>query len=379
MHLIRLNLIVLFAVFLSNSDLFAQQKFQKSLSVSFESGPLISNGRIWADEIKNVIDYRGVDIRMRWRNLSDNYINHLYRYPYFGFGFTSSVNYFPEIGRPQAFYGFFEIPFTYRGNHRRFQLGYFTQIGIGYNLNPYDSTSNPLNQYIGSNLNAYIHFGVNAEYKLSDRLQLFASAGMKHYSNGSVKKPNSGINLSPISLGIRTNLGKILPIPIKVPEYPNLEKRGFWNIALYSGFKNYDVGESTYFRGGLGVNYLWEVSYKFRAGVGVDMFYAAGMESRFSEESFNFEDKTSLALVASGEWKLTDRLFMPLGVGFYIYRSETNQEISGFYERIGFRYRILDELSAGVQIKAHKAKADFFEFTIGYTIPGKVKYTVSKR
>jgi hypothetical protein len=37
-----------------------------------------------------------------------------------------------------------------------------------------------------------------------------------------------------------------------------------------------------------------------------------------------------------------------------------------------------ESLSAGVQIKAHKAKADFFEFTIGYTIPGRVRYQNSK-
>jgi hypothetical protein len=69
---------------------------------------------------------------------------------------------------------------------------------------------------------------------------------------------------------------------------------------------------------------------------------------------------------------------MPVGFGVYLYRNELNQEVSGFYERIGFRYRITELLSAGVQIKAHKAKADFFEFTLGYTIPGRVRYQTSK-
>jgi len=38
---------------------------------------------------------------------------------------------------------------------------------------------------------------------------------------------------------------------------------------------------------------------------------------------------------------------------------------------VGARYRFDNNMSAGMQIKAHKAKADFFEFTLGYTIPGK--------
>ncbi|MDG1277892.1 MAG: acyloxyacyl hydrolase [Algoriphagus sp.] len=357
----------------------AQAKFQKSLSVSFETGPLISNGKVWADEIKNSVAYRGIDVRLGWRNLSNNYVNHLHRYPTFGLGFTSSVYYFPEIGRSQAFYGFFEIPFSHKGNQKKFQMGYFLQIGIGYNLNPYDSISNPLNQYIGSNLNAFIHFGIKADYRISDRVQFFASGGLKHYSNGSTKKPNAGINLAPVAIGIRTNFGEIQKIPSETPFYPDLEKRGFWNFALYTGFKNYDIGKSAYFRGGLGFNYLWELNYKFRIGLGTDLFYASGMADRFPEGDFNFKDKTSVAIVASGEWKLTDKLFMPMGVGIYLYRNEANQEVSGFYERIGFRYRFMDQFSAGLQIKAHKAKADFFEFTLGYTIPGKVKYTTSKR
>ncbi len=375
----RVFILICLKIAALNSFTFAQSKFQKSLKISFETGPLISNGKVWADEIKDVVDYRGLDIQFGWRNLGPNYYNHLYRYPTFGIGFTSSVNYFPEIGRPQAFYGFFQIPFSFRLNHQKYNLGYFSQIGIGYNLNPYDSIMNPRNQYIGSNLNAYVHFGIYANYKLSDRYTFFSSVGIKHYSNGSTKKPNAGINLVPVSIGIRTNLGPTIKIPTTRPDYPPLAKRGFWNFALYTGYKNYEIGESTYFRGGFGFNYLWEASYKFRFGAGLDLFYAEGMNHRFPNSEFSFKDRTSLAVVASGEWKLTPRLFMPMGLGFYLYRNSTNQEISAYYERIGFRYRLLNQFSAGLQIKAHKAKADFFEFTLAYTIPGKVKYTALKR
>jgi hypothetical protein len=84
---------------------------------------------------------------------------------------------------------------------------------------------------------------------------------------------------------------------------------------------------------------------------------------------------SSVAVVGSWEWKLTERLYMPVGFGVYLSRAHYNQEVSSFYERIGVRYRIDNNVFAGVQIKAHKAKADFFEFTLGYTVPGKVRNT----
>lgn len=374
------RLIFLYLVFMTSlsSIGWTQVKFQKSFSLSLETGPMISNGKPWADEIKNTVEYRGIDMKLSWRNATNSYMSHLYRYPTFGLGFTSLLGDFPEIGRPQAFYGFFEIPFTYPSSNRNFSLGYFTQIGLGFNLTPYDSIRNPLNQYIGSSLNAYIHFGFGGTYQLSDRVSLVSTIGLKHYSNGSIRKPNAGINLVPISLGIKSHLGKINPIPSNRPDYPALDKRWFFNLALYTGFKNYEIGERNYFRGGLGLNYLWEANYKFRLGLGLDLFYAPGMAERNGGEQFSFRDQTSLAIVGSWEWKLTERLFMPIGFGVYLYRNELNQEVSGFYERIGFRYRLTESLSAGLQIKAHKAKADFFEFTLGYTIPGRVRFHSNK-
>ncbi len=356
----------------------AQEEFQKSISLSLESGPLISNGKPWADEIKNSVEYRGIDIKFSWRRISNTPMNHLYRYPTFGGGFTSLLGDFPEIGRPQAVYGFFEMPFAIPNPNQKLSFGYFTQIGLGFNLTPYDSINNPSNKYIGSSLNAYIHFGFNGEYKLSDRVLITSSLSLKHYSNGAIKKPNAGINLVPVSIGIKSYLGKISPIPQTRPEYPVLDKRWFLNLALYSGIKNYDIGGADYFRGGVGINYLWEANYKFRLGLGLDFFYAPGMNKRYVGEEFSFKDQTSLAVVGSWEWKLTDKLFMPIGFGVYFYRNELNQESSGIYERIGFRYRLSEQLSAGVQIKAHKAKADFFEFTMGYTIPSRVRYQSSK-
>jgi hypothetical protein len=361
----------LVAFFVLHSVFPQEAKFQTSLSLSYETGPMLSNGTEWGNQIKSAVDFKALDFKVGWRKISNTSFNYLYRYPTLGFGFNTALKYYEEIGMPQAVYGYMDFPFSVRGHDRRVSFGYFTQLGVGFNLKPYDPHNNPTNQYIGSKINAYLHLGINSKITISERTDLEASFGLKHYSNGATKKPNAGINLFPLNLAMKVKLGDIKAIPRETPLIEEKNPSTFWNFALYTGMRNYEIGDPVYFRGGLGVSYMIEPSYKYRMGVGVDLFYAQGMYDRFPEQDFSFKDQTSLAIVGSWEWQLTSRLYVPIGLGVYLYHNELNQEMTWFYERIGARYRFDNQMFAGVQIKAHKAKADFFEFTVGYMIDGK--------
>lgn len=347
-----------------------QGQSQKFVELSYDQGPTISNNKDWADELKKGIDYAGFDVRFGWRSSKNTYYNFINRFPSYGIGFTSAINYYSEIGRPMGVYAFGEFPFGKNIFDRKLNFSYYSQIGVGFNMNPYDAETNPLNGFVSTAINAHIHFGLKASYQVSNTLAVFTSIGTKHYSNGSIKKPNSGINFIPIAVGLKLNMdhGEFYTGP--KPDLPALEERGFWNIAAYTGLKSYEIDEKAYFRGGIGVNYLWEFSYKYRGGIGIDWFYGAGAKDRYPDENIEFLDVNSFAVVGSWEWKITKKLYMPIGLGVYLSRARYNQEVNAFYERIGVRYRISNTMFAGIQIKAHKAKADFFEFTLGYTIPG---------
>ncbi|SDD51092.1 Lipid A 3-O-deacylase (PagL) [Algoriphagus faecimaris] len=345
----------------------SQLKNQRIIEASYESGPLVSNGKEWADEVKDLVSYRGIDVRFGWRKVSSDYYAQLYRYPTYGLGFTMAIPYYSEIGRPQSIYAFGEFPFSRKRMERKFNFSYFGQIGLGFNLNPYDSLDNPLNQYIGSEVNAYVQLGLKANYQISKRIDLFSTLGLKHYSNGSTRKPNAGINLIPLSLGMRYRLEPAtLPKESEQAALPPRLSKNFLDISFSGGIKNYVIEEPSYFRGGMGLTYLRDGGVKYRYGVGLDVFYAGGLDRRFPDEVFELRDKFSLAVIAAWEWKLNERLYVPIAFGAYIHRNEINQESTWFYERIGIRYRFFDQLFGGFQIKAHKVKADFFEFTVGY-------------
>ncbi|PZV83078.1 lipid A 3-O-deacylase PagL [Algoriphagus aquaeductus] len=360
----------LLGIFLFSLPAKSQIKYQRKLSIGYESGPLMSNGTDWGNEIRDALDYKAIDLQLGWKKISNSTYNYIYRYPTYGIGLTSTLTYSPEIGRPQAVYGFMEIPFSHGGLNKRLYFGYFTQMGVGFNFKPFDELSNPMNQYIGSNVNCYVFLGLNSTLKITDKMDLQTSFGLKHFSNGATKRPNSGINLFPLNIALNYKFGDHALIPSEPIDIPKKGLDTYWNFALYTGLKNYEVGDPAYFRGGLGVNYLLEPSYKYRLGLGLDFFWAQGINLRNPGESFNFMDQTSLALVGSWEWQLTERIYVPIGLGAYLYRNELNQEITWFYERIGVRYRFSNHLFTGMQIKAHKAKADFFEFTVGYTLQG---------
>lgn len=369
----KLFILALFVfLFLKHSCVDAQErKFQKALTFSFESGPMLSNGTDWGDHIKNAVDYKAVDIQLSWKKISPTKFNYLYRFPSLGVGFNSTIPYFTEIGRPQVIYGFMDIPFSIAAQSNRISFGYFLHMGVGFNLKPFHPDINPINQYIGSKVNCYIQVGLTSAVRLTDRIDFQTSLGFKHFSNGATRRPNAGINLFPLNMGINVKLGDLIALPDEEPVFKENVKNSFWNFALYTGMRNYEIGAPSYFRGGIGFNHLIEPSPKYRLGIGMDLFWAQGMKLRFPDQKFSFKDQTSLAVVGSWEWQLTERIFVPIAFGAYLYRNEQNEETSWFYQRVGARYRFDNKMSVGMQIKAHKAKADFFEFTVGYTLAGK--------
>ncbi|AMQ56859.1 acyloxyacyl hydrolase [Algoriphagus sanaruensis] len=358
--------LIAFCLTLTNAS--AQRKYEHFLSLLYESGPMLSNGTDWGDEVKNAVEYKALDFRLGWKKINTDTYSYLYRNPRFGLGLNFTIPYFEEIGQPYAIYGFMDVPFSRVNLPKRFQTGYFSQFGVGFNVNPYNPNKNPVNQYLGSKINAFVHLGFWAKYPISPSVDFQASLGLKHLSNGASKKPNAGINLVPFSVGVKYRLGSQSEIQSDKFEIPEFKPSSHWNFALYSGMKNYELGAPVYFRGGLGVNYLIQPSYKYRVGLGMDLFYAQGLYSRFPDLKSTFKNQTSLGLVASWEWQLTENLYVPIGFGAYLYRQEHNQEVTWYYERIGLRYRFSNQLFLGLQIKAHRASADFFEFTLGYTI-----------
>ena len=95
-------------------------------------------------------------------------------------------------------YGFVDIPF--HKPRSRWTWLYGGALGISYNFNPYDPETNPVNVFLGSERNVYIDLYFEGHYAISNRMDIGIGTGFKHFSNGSYKLPNAGINLIPLTI-----------------------------------------------------------------------------------------------------------------------------------------------------------------------------------
>ncbi len=347
-------------------EIVKEKKYAKYLNFRIENGAMLSNNTEPGDEEVERSYYNGLAIRLGFRKTNSNDIySTIYRRPYMGVGWYASTFHNSDIGNPQALFYFLTIPLKFEGE-KKLTFAYSGAFGLSYQFNPFDSIQNPTNIFIGSYRNCYVHLGFEADYKLSARWQLNATVGLKHFSNGSFKQPNYGINLVPFTVGVRYKFTKD-PVDLEPVPIPKFKKYNLWNVMLAFGSKNYVNNDPNYLKMMLGVNYLRAINYKYRIGVGLDMFYSAAADFRTGTGEAGFGDAVSVAVVPNWEWVVSKRVFVPLGIGIYLHRNEINDETTAIYERAGIRYKITDHLAAGVTIKAHLGSADFFEWTVGYT------------
>jgi len=368
------KLVPAFVIILHCYSVYAQQdttkthtkKYNKVFSLAYEFGYMLGNGSTFGDKLASKSHYRGVEARfgLKLNDVSDAY-NQVYRFPIMGVGFYASTFHEDEIGNPNALFYYFNMPVKFERN-KRITMSYIGAFGLSFNFNPFDSIENPSDVFIGSYNNCYFNFSYLFNYHINPNWVVDFYLGIKHFSNGSFKQPNYGINLLLTGVGVSYRPKSVI-MPDFVKNVPKFIRHNQYNIAIVAGSKNYVADDPNYLKAGLSINWLRALGYKYRAGLGLDMYYAAQYGQRHDTES-TFANSMSYAVVGSWEWALTRKLYVPVAFGVYLKRNEINGEATPYYERVGIRYRLNNHMFAGVTIKAHKGVADFFEWTIGYSI-----------
>ena len=312
----------------------------------------------------------GLEARLGWRRRKPNLYNSLYRFPKFGIGYLiSSFGLVEELGYPMALYGFAEIPFRYPKG--RWDWNYSMGLGLAFNFNPFDEEDNPLQTVIGSEINVFIAFSFEGRYHFTERWSGGFGIGYKHFSNGDFGKPNRGINIVPLTLMMEYRFHeKETTVRERIKDF-QFRRFHMYNVFWGPGSKVYDDDPTNgrQVKSTVGINWLWQFHPKYRMGMGLDATYSQGGRDRVSGDASNFSKEWSFAVVGSWEWVVTERLYIPLGVGFYLHRNTENDEGQPFYFRAGVRTHLFKQKKffLGIAFKAHGGAADFIEWTIGYT------------
>jgi opacity protein-like surface antigen len=311
--------------------------------------------------------YRTLTVTNSWDVPASSVYSRLYRHHKLGLG-VSLVNFNNDVlGKPITAFGFTEIPLT--NSRSPWYFSYGLGAGIGFGFNRYDKTTNPNNLAIGSSLNAYLEANFFGGYWLSHNFLLAIATGYRHYSNGSTKHPNAGINIIPFQLSLRYRTREFT-YDVPAAQIPEFRKNFSYVIYTNVGMKQLDTGEALIFKNLTGFNAGYQFSYKYRVALGFDFTYSGGSCDRVDGDASSFSKHFSYGPYLGWEWFLTERLYIPVYAGVYIHRNYENDETNQFFQRIGVRYLMLKnkQLSAGIGLKTHFGQADFVEFGLGYHI-----------
>ncbi len=245
-----------------------------------------------------------------------------------------------------------------------FRLG----VGATYATRKFDLQTNRKNNLYSTDFSgmAYLRFAFN--YKLSEQLFLSNSFGLSHYSNGSYKLPNLGANILTFNIGTYYRLSKKSLVSDNTIQESIPEKKYLLNIVAGYGWKaSFPISDRRY-----PIYTVIIQAEKTTKGVGS---WLAGIDfnknkSLEQEQNYLFPDKefqNDYRIAILGGYSLNVGRLSALGqLGIYFYSPV--EPPRPYYQKIGLRFRMIDQFHLGLNLKAHAGVADFVEYVITYKI-----------
>lgn len=350
--------------------------------------------------------YPAVEVSIYQNTYGKNEWEAVYNYPYigvtlyhanFGINFEHNAEVGEALGSVFALYPFINYPLNPDENSQiTFKLG----VGLGFLTKPFDNLNNYHNFSIGSHLNAAVNLSFEYRQRITPRLMSVASFGLTHFSNGSTKLPNYGLNTFSIAWGMAYYLRKprVNLTPAQRPEYKPFEfdHKHWFSVDLdYGiGFKNVSQtlgGDSTHFYRvhELSTYLLAQFTQYSRAGVSLSAALDLSdqtLPDHFRDQNglhikkFNFNtgqnDIYDISTLQMTKINLglcyvmnMERLAFFFEVGWHLrYNNFTDFSKGNVYQKVKCRYQVYDNVYAHLSLMTHFGRADYLCFGLGYRL-----------
>lgn len=253
---------------------------------------------------------------------------------------------------------------TYLPYFRKNGWSFGSRLGAGLGLTSkvFDQKQNVKNNAIGSHLNALVTFGFQLEKQFS-RSSLGLELNMTHFSNGAYKLPNLGLNLPLLGLQYTHYLEDIKYTDEVHSEIESIDNGfNFFSQLIMSTKQIYPTGGSNY-----GIISLTNFTQYSKGGnskleAGLDLIYNQSIireiPGNYGKEK-NFQAGVYMAYLLN-----VHNVDFLVGMGRYLHNPLAPN--GDWYHKLGTRINLTEKLSANIVIKAHWAKADYFEYGITY-------------
>lgn len=324
--------------------------------------------------------YGSIEVRYGWQPSKKDHWSAPYGWMSYGVGWYSGFIGDPQVfGKPNALYGFANFPMSKPNKKNMFELN--PAFGLTYNLNPYNSETNPNNDAIGSRMAVYFNLYFGAALRLSRSIDMTYGIDFTHFSNGRSSVPNWGLNMFGVSLGFRHYYNADQHKVNNDPFTDELLQARFNRPNARKLRKNTDKPNSLNLHFAIGTvqNYseqgldrrhsVWSgiVDYRHKfnemhgIAVGFDIFHDNSLQVLYPD------DKEALYLYGlhGGYDFMFWRFTIHAQIGAYL---SDDRGKDAMYARPALQYDINDWLHAQVGLKTRRGfAADWVEFGIGVT------------
>jgi hypothetical protein len=286
-----------------------------------------------------------------------------YKYPKVGLALVYYDFHNPILGYAFAGSAYISKPFWRTPkNDLSFRLG----AGLAYLTNPYDQQTNHKNTIASSHLNATLQMRFEYDRALTPHLGLLVGLGLNHYSNGATTRPNFGVNLPTVVLGL--NYHQQRPASTTNADAPKPADVGhnFVNLSTSLGFVQRNTGDHTkYFVNSVTAAIGRRVNRKSNLLLGVEGFYDRSLKANLADtlRAGVKAPDVKKAGVFVGHELLFGRLAFVSHLGFYVYAPYKSS--TPYYERLGLKYQFTDLIFGAIDLKIHRGAADVIEFKAG--------------
>jgi len=286
-----------------------------------------------------------------------------YKYPKVGLALTYYDYHNPVLGQSYAASVYLSKAISRTARHDlSFRLG----TGLAYFPRHYDLYTNRKNTFVSSALNATLQMRLEYDVALTDHLGLLLALALNHYSNGGTAKPNFGINLPTLQVGVNYHQWRLGPASGAPEPTPADVGRNFLNISTSLGYKQRTGGDAQrYLVNSATVAVGRRVNRKSNLLAGVEGFYDRSLLAvlRDTARSTDHLPDVKKASVFVGHELLFGRLALVTHLGLYFYNPYQSNPI--YYERIGLKYQVTNLLFGAIDLRVHRATADVIEFKVG--------------
>ncbi|WP_198172831.1 acyloxyacyl hydrolase [Hymenobacter ginkgonis] len=286
-----------------------------------------------------------------------------YKYPKMGLALVYYDYHNPVIGKSYAASVYLSKAIVRTARQDvSFRLG----TGLAYFTNPYDLQTNRKNTFVSSALNATLQMRFEYDVALTPHLGLLAALALNHYSNGGSAKPNFGVNLPTLLLGLNYYQRRDVPLPPGLVPAPANLGQNFLNASVSLGSKQRTGGDPAHYAvASVTLAAGRRVNRKSNLLAGVEGFYDRSLVAvlRDTARDQGHLPDVKKASVFVGHELLFGRLAFVTHLGVYVYNPYKSNP--AYYERLGLKYQFTDLLFGSIDLKAHRATADVVEFKLG--------------